>query len=70
MKTNWLPLKRRIHKESVLHLQKRLLRSIFQGLNHQPNSTHEGIHGSSCMGSRALLYLASLGEKPFGPVEA
>jgi hypothetical protein len=41
-----------------------------QGLKHQPKSTHGGTHVSSCICSRRLPYLASIGEKPLGPVEA
>jgi hypothetical protein len=42
----------------------------FQGLNHQLKSTHGGTHGSSCICSRGLAYLASVGREPLGPVEA
>ena len=40
-----------------------------QGLNHQPKSTG-GTHGSNCINSRGLPYLASLGGEALGPVEA
>jgi hypothetical protein len=41
-----------------------------QGLNHQPKSAHGETHGSSCICSRVLPYLASMGWEAFGPVEA
>jgi hypothetical protein len=40
-----------------------------QGLNHQPKSTHEGIHGSSCICSRGLPCLTSMGGEALDPVE-
>jgi hypothetical protein len=40
-----------------------------QGLNHQPKSTHGGTDSSSCICSRGLPYLESMGGKPLGPVE-
>jgi len=37
-----------------------------QGLDHQPKSTHRGTHGSTCICSRGLRYLASKGEEGLG----
>jgi len=37
-----------------------------QGLNHQPKSIHGGTHGSS----KGWPYLASVGGKALGPVDA
>jgi hypothetical protein len=39
-----------------------------QGLN-KPKSTHAATHGSSCIQSRGLPYLASMGGQALGPVE-
>jgi hypothetical protein len=41
-----------------------------QGLNYQPKSTHGGTHGASCMCSRGLLYLASMGGEALDPVKS
>ena len=41
-----------------------------QGLNCQPKSTYGGTYTSRCIHSRVWLYLASLGGKAHGPVEA
>ena len=41
-----------------------------QGLNHQLKNTHGGSHGSSCICSRGLSYLASMGRETFGPVKS
>jgi hypothetical protein len=41
-----------------------------QELNHQPKSTHGGIHGSSHICNRGRSYQASMGEEAFGPVKA
>ena len=38
-------------------------------LNHQPNSIHGESHGSSCICSVWLPYLASRGRKALSPVE-
>jgi hypothetical protein len=40
-----------------------------QGLNHQPKSSLGGIHASSCLCSRGLSYLESVGEEALGPVK-
>jgi hypothetical protein len=37
-------------------------------LNHPQKSTHGGTHGSSCVYSRGLPYLSSMGGEAFGPV--
>jgi hypothetical protein len=37
-----------------------------QGLNHQPKSTHEGIHGSSRIYSRGWPSQSSMGREAFG----
>jgi hypothetical protein len=39
-----------------------------QGLNHQPRSIYEGTHGSSCIRSRGLPYLASVGGETLGSI--
>jgi len=41
-----------------------------QRLNHQPKSTHRGIHGSRYIFSRGWSYLTSVGGKTLGPVKA
>jgi hypothetical protein len=41
-----------------------------EGLNHQPKSTHGGTHGSSCICSRGLSYLASVRGEALGSVKA
>ena len=41
-----------------------------QGLNYQPKSTHGATNGSSCVCSRGLPYLSSIGEEPLGPGDA
>jgi hypothetical protein len=41
-----------------------------QELNHQPKSSHGETHGSSCICSRELPYLAPIGGETLGPVEA
>jgi hypothetical protein len=41
-----------------------------QELNHQPRSTHGGIHGSSCICSRGWPCSESIGEEVLGPVKA
>jgi hypothetical protein len=45
-------------------------RKSSQGENHQPKSTNEVIHDYRYICSRGLLYLASMGGKAFGPMEA
>jgi hypothetical protein len=40
-----------------------------QGLNHQPNSTHGGTHGSSHIRSRGRHCLVSIGGEALGPVK-
>jgi hypothetical protein len=40
-----------------------------QGLDHQPKSTHEGTHGSSCICGRGWPYLASMGGEALGPMK-
>ena len=42
----------------------------FQGLNHQPTSTHGVTNGSSCICSRGWPYLTLMGEEDLGPVKA
>jgi hypothetical protein len=42
----------------------------FQGLNHQPKSTHGGTHGSSRICSRGWSCRASMGEEALGSVKA
>jgi hypothetical protein len=42
----------------------------FQGLNHQPKSTHRETHGSSYICSRGWPYLASMGIEALGPLKA
>ena len=42
----------------------------FQGLNHQPKSTHGGAHGSSCIRSRGWPNRTSMAGEAFGPVQA
>jgi hypothetical protein len=41
-----------------------------QGLNHQPKSTHGGIHGSICICSRGQHCWTSMREEALGPVKA
>ena len=41
-----------------------------QGLNHQPKSTHGGIHGSSCICSRGWPCWTSVGGEALGSVKA
>jgi len=41
-----------------------------QGPNHHPKYTHGGTHGSICICSRGLPYLASVGGAILGSVEA
>ena len=40
-----------------------------QGLNHQPENTHETIHGSSSLCSRGWPFLATKGLEAHGPVK-
>jgi hypothetical protein len=42
----------------------------YQGLNHQPKSTHGRSHGSSYICTRGLRFLASMEGEFLGPVEA
>jgi hypothetical protein len=42
----------------------------YQGLNHQPRSTHGGTCGSSRLCSRGWPCWASMGEEALGPVKA
>jgi hypothetical protein len=42
----------------------------FQGLNHQPKSTHGGTHGSSRICSRGYPYRTSVRWEALGPVKA
>jgi hypothetical protein len=41
-----------------------------QGLNHQPKSTHGGIHGSSSICGRGWPSQSSMGGEALGPVKA
>jgi len=42
----------------------------YQGLNHQPKSTHGRTHGSSHICSRGSHCLSTVGGEAFGPVKA
>jgi hypothetical protein len=41
-----------------------------QGVKHQPESIHGGIHGLRYICNKEWPYLTSMGEEALGPVEA
>jgi hypothetical protein len=47
-----------------------MLKSMSEGLNHQPKNTHGGTDGSSCICSSRWPYQEYMGVEALGPVRA